>query len=107
MGVLERVALAHIEFFKYPLNVSGLVYKHSFKEVFELQPQTKLSLAQVFHLKLRLEVSHRFLNVPCSPNDVQIIDIDGDYAKSIIGFLYENTGTIIIIDVTSLQEKVT
>jgi len=75
--------------------------------MFELQAQTKLGLAQVFHLKLRLEVSHCFLNVPCSPNDVQIIDINGDDTKSIIGFVYENTGTIIIIDVTTLQEKVT
>jgi len=75
--------------------------------VFELQAQTKLGLAQVFHPKLCLEVSHCFLNVPCSLDDVQIIDIDRDDAKFIIGFLYENIGTIIITDVTSLQEKVT
>jgi len=70
--------------------------------VFELKVETKPGLTQVFHLKLCLEVSHRFLNVPYSPNDVQIIDIDGDDAKSIIGFLYKNARTIIIIDVTSL-----
>ena len=63
------------------------MYKHSFREVFELQAQTKLGFAQVFHLNLRLEVSHCFLNVPSSPDDVQIIDIGGVDAKSIIGFL--------------------
>jgi hypothetical protein len=75
--------------------------------VFELQAQTKLRFTRVFHLKFRLEVSHRFLNVPGRTNDVQIIDVDGDDTKSITGFLYEDTGTIIIVDVTSLQEKVT
>jgi hypothetical protein len=75
--------------------------------VFELQAQTKLGFAQVFHLKLRIEVSHCFLNVPSRPDDIQIIDIDGDDAKSIAGLLYEDAGTIIIVDVTSLQEKVT
>jgi hypothetical protein len=75
--------------------------------VFELQAQIKLGFTQVFHLKFHLEVSHRFLNVPGRIDDVQIIDIDGDDAKSITGFLYEDTGTIIIVDVTSLQEKVT
>jgi hypothetical protein len=83
------------------------VNKHSFKEVFELQAQTKLGFAQVFHLKLRLEVSHCFLNVPSRPDDIQIINIDGDDAESIAGFLYENAGTIIIFYVTFLQEKVT
>jgi hypothetical protein len=70
--------------------------------VFELQAQTKLGFTQVFHLKLRLEVSHCFLNVLGGPDDVQIIDIDGEDAKSINGFLYEDTGTIIIAHVTSL-----
>jgi hypothetical protein len=83
------------------------VNKHSFREVVELQDQTKLGFAQVFHLKLRLEVSHCFLNVLGHPDDIQIIDIDGDDAKSIAGHLYEDAGTIIIVDVTSLQEKVT
>jgi hypothetical protein len=83
------------------------VNKHSFKEVFELQAQAKLGFTQVFHLKFCLEVSHHFLNVPGRTNDVQMIDVDGDDAKSITGFLYEETGTVIIIDVTSLQEKVT
>jgi hypothetical protein len=75
--------------------------------VFELQAQTKLGFTQVFHLQLRLEVSHCFLNVHGRPDDIQIIDIDGDDAKSIAGLLYEDTGTIIIVGVTSLQEKVT
>jgi hypothetical protein len=75
--------------------------------VFELQAQTKLGFTQVFHLKLRLEVSLLFLNAPGHPDDIQIIDIDGDDAKSIAGLLYEDTGTIIIVDVTSLQEEVT
>jgi hypothetical protein len=75
--------------------------------VFELQAQIKLGFTQVFHLKFRLEVSHRFLNVPVRTDDVQTIDVDGDDAKSITGFLYEDTGTTIIVDVTSLQEKVT
>jgi hypothetical protein len=75
--------------------------------VFELQAQTKLRFTQVFHLKFRLEVSHHFLNVPGRTDDVQIIDVDGDDTKSITGFLYEDTGTIIIVDVTSLQENVT
>jgi hypothetical protein len=75
--------------------------------VFELQAQTKLGFTQVFHLKFRLEVSHRFLNVPGRTDDVQIIDVDRDDAKSITGFLYEDIGTIIIVDITSLEEKVT
>jgi hypothetical protein len=75
--------------------------------VFELQAQTKLGFTQVFHLKLRLEVSHCFLDVPGRPDDIQIINIDRDNAKSIAGLLYGDTGTIIIVDVTSLQEKVT
>jgi hypothetical protein len=75
--------------------------------VFELQAQTKFGFTQVFHLKFRLEVSHRFLNVPGRTDDVQIIDVDGDDAKSITAFLYEDTGIVIIVDVTSLQEKVT
>jgi hypothetical protein len=103
----QRVALVHIELFKYPLRISRLVNKHSFKEVFELHAQTKLGFTQVFHLKLRLKVSHCFLNVPGRPDDIQTIDIDGDDAKSISGLFYEDKGTIIIVDVTSLQEKVT
>jgi hypothetical protein len=83
------------------------VNKHSFKEVFELQAQTKLGFTQIFHLKIHLELSHCFLNVPGHTDDVQIIDIDGDDAKSIAGFLYDDIGTIIIVDVNSLQEKVT
>jgi hypothetical protein len=79
----HRQALVHIELFKYPLRISRLVNKHSFREVFKLQAQTKLGFTQVFHLKLRLEVSHCFLNVPGHPDDIQIIDIDGDDAKSI------------------------
>jgi hypothetical protein len=75
------------------------VNKHSFKEVFKLQAQTKLGFGQVFHLKFRLEVSHRFLNVPGRT--------DGDDAKSITGFLYEDTRTVIIVDVTSLHDKAT
>jgi hypothetical protein len=75
--------------------------------VFELQAQTKLGFTQVFHLKFHLEVSHCFLNVPGRTDDVQIIDVDGDDAKFITGFLYEDTGTVIIVDVTSLQEKAT
>ena len=62
-GGFQRVTLAHVELLKYPLCIGGLVYKHSFREVFELQAQTELGFTQVFHLKLRLEVSHRFLNV--------------------------------------------
>jgi hypothetical protein len=83
------------------------VNKHSFREVFELQAQTKLGFTHVFHLKFHLEVHYRFLYVPSRTDDVQNIDIDEDDAKSITGFLYEDTGTIIIVDVTSLQEKVT
>jgi hypothetical protein len=30
----------------------------------------------VFHLKLRLEVSRCFLNVPYGPDDIQIININ-------------------------------
>ena len=55
------MALAHIELFKYPLSIGELVYKHSFKEVFELQTETKLGLTLIFHL-IYLEVNHRFLN---------------------------------------------
>jgi hypothetical protein len=58
--------------------------------VFELQAQTKLGFTQVFHLKFRLEVNHCFFNVPGRPDDIQIIDIDGDDAKSIAGLLYED-----------------
>jgi hypothetical protein len=76
-------------------------------EVFELQAQTELGFTQVFHFKLHLEATHCFLNVVGHTDDVQIINIDGDDAKSIVEFIYEDTGTIIIIDVTSLQEKVT
>jgi hypothetical protein len=57
-GGFKRVALAHIELFKYPLCIGRLVYKHSFREVFKLQAQTELGFTQVFHLKLCLEVSH-------------------------------------------------
>ena len=101
------MAFVHIKLFKYPLCIGGLVYKHSFREVFELQAQTKLGFIQVFHLKFHLEVSRRFLNVSCGPDDILIIDINGDDAKSISGFLYEHTEIIIIICVTCLQEKVT
>jgi len=59
------------------------------RRCFELQAQTKHGPAQVFHFKLYLEVSHCFLSVPCGPDDVQIIDMDRDDAKSIVGFLYE------------------
>jgi hypothetical protein len=65
--------------------------------VFKLQAQTKLGFTQVFHFKLRLEVSHCFLNVPGRPDDIQIIDIDGDDAKSIAGLLYEDTGTSLLM----------
>jgi hypothetical protein len=49
------------------------VNKYSFRELFELQAQTKLGFTQVFHLKLHLEVTHCFLNVPGRPDDIQII----------------------------------
>jgi hypothetical protein len=65
--------------------------------VFELKARTKLGFTQVLHLKLCFGVRHCFVNVPGHTNDVQIIDIDGDDAESNARFLYEETGTIIIV----------
>ena len=86
----------------YPLCVSRLVHKNSFREVLELQAQVELGLTQVFHLELFLEVSHCFLNVLCDANDIQIIDIDRDDAETLQLFLNKYVRTIIIVCVTLL-----
>jgi hypothetical protein len=48
----------------------------------DLQAQAKLGFSQVFHFKLYLEVGTGLLNILSISNDIQVTNIDRNYAKN-------------------------
>ena len=73
----------------------------------DLQAQAKLGFSQVFHFKLCLEVGAGLLNILSISNDIQVINIDRNYAKTLLGFSNEYTRRIWIIYVSPLEEELT
>jgi hypothetical protein len=71
----------------------------------DLQAQAKLGFCQVFRFELCFEVGTSLLNILSISNDIQVINIDRNYAKTLLGFSNEYATRIWTIYVSLLQEE--